>query len=162
MFCRRESDGLDWYTHVNAEGSFAAETVKCTIYQNRVLAATTDVTRLFPPACTVVEIAGYTGSDPQEDFGGKVYDPAAGTFTTPPPPVPLKTSKLGLKRALDEIGQWTAAKAAIASNASVQEEWDLAIEINRHDPLTQLVITALNLTAPEVDALIIRANELAA
>ena len=53
-------------------------------------------------------------------------------------------------------------KAAIAADAGVQEEWDLATEIRRTDPLTQGMITTLQLTSTQVDALLVRSAELVA
>lgn len=75
----------------------------------------------------------------------------------PPPP---SASKLGIKRALAELDQWETVRSAIASDPDVQEEWDLAVEIYRSDPLTQQIINLLSLTPAEVDALIIRAHQL--
>lgn len=83
-------------------------------------------------------------------------------YVAPPVPIPDSCTKLGLKRAFDELGTWTAIKAAIASNEDIQEEWDLAIELKRADPLVQHMITQLNLTEEQVDSLLIRANELVA
>jgi hypothetical protein len=88
-------------------------------------------------------------------------------MTEDPPPAqpqspPSKASKLGLKRALDELGKWEAVKSAIAANPNVQEEWDLAVEIHRADPLTQQLVASLGFTPEQVDALIVRANELVA
>ncbi|BEV47346.1 hypothetical protein [Afipia carboxidovorans] len=78
------------------------------------------------------------------------------------PPIPDSASKLGLKRALDEIGLWQTVKAAIAADPDAQEEWDLAVEVKRTDPITQRLIAALSLSSEQVDALILRANELVA
>lgn len=85
-----------------------------------------------------------------------------GAIAGEPPPVPLAATKLGLMRALKEIDLWDAAKAAIASAPDVQEEWDLAIEIRRTDPLTQGMIGALGLSDEQVDQVLIRAAALVA
>ena len=89
---------------------------------------------------------------------GGVPDP----YVPPPLPVPTSASKLGLKRALAEIGLWDQVKAAIAADPDAQEEWDLAVEIRRTDPLVQMMIDAMGLTPEQVDAILIRANELVA
>ena len=89
---------------------------------------------------------------------GGVPDP----YVPPPLPVPTSASKLGLKRALAEIGLWDQVKAAIAADPDIQEEWDLAIEIRRTDPLVQMMIDAIGLTPEQADAILIRANELVA
>jgi hypothetical protein len=81
-------------------------------------------------------------------------------YVAPPAPVPTFCTKLGLKRAFDELGQWATVRAAIAANANTQEEWDLATEIKRVDPLVQGMIAALSLTSEQVDNLLIRANAL--
>ncbi|UFX42050.1 hypothetical protein HAP47_0022575 [Bradyrhizobium sp. 41S5] len=87
-------------------------------------------------------------------------DPAVMAFLNPPAPVPASCTKLGLKRAFDELGTWAAVKAAIAADANVQEEWDLATEIRRADPLVQHMITTISLTDQQVDNLLRRANAL--
>lgn len=74
--------------------------------------------------------------------------------------IPSKTSKLGIKRALEELDMWDDVKAAIAANPSIQEEWELAVEISRNDPLTQSMIATLGMTPEQIDQLILRANEL--
>ncbi|UGA47088.1 hypothetical protein HU230_0014020 [Bradyrhizobium quebecense] len=87
-------------------------------------------------------------------------DPAVMAFLNPPAPVPASCTKLGLKRAFDELGTWAAVKAAIAADANVQEEWDLATELRRADPLVQNMIAVLGLSEAQVDQLLIRANAL--
>jgi hypothetical protein len=79
-------------------------------------------------------------------------------YVAPTAPIPMSATKLGLKRAFSELGQWDNVKAALASNPAAQEEWDLAISVNRSDPITQGMITALGLTEDQVDALLVRAN----
>jgi hypothetical protein len=81
-------------------------------------------------------------------------------YVSTPPYVPNSASKLGLKRAFDELGQWDNVKSMIASNSDMQEDWDLAIEIKRTDSLVQQMIAALQLTDEQVDNLLIRAYEL--
>lgn len=85
--------------------------------------------------------------------GGNTPDPYV-------PPVPASATKLGLKRAFDELGAWDQVKAAIATDPDAQEEWDLALEIRRSDKLVQELIAALQLSSDQVDHIIIRANEL--
>jgi len=84
MFARRESDGVDWYAYVDARSNFAADSVKMTVVDGRVAAATTDPTALFPGVATVLEVSGVATDDPQKLFGGKLYDGT--TFRDPPPP----------------------------------------------------------------------------
>lgn len=113
MFCRRESDGVDWYYHLNAVGSFNLFSVKCTVADDIVLAATTDQSRLFPQGCTVIEIFGYTGSDPQADFGGKVYDPVANTIGDAPVDLIAYAAN---KRWQKEVGGITVSGIPVATD----------------------------------------------
>ncbi|WP_375782947.1 hypothetical protein ACE10Z_23825 [Bradyrhizobium sp. Pha-3] len=87
-------------------------------------------------------------------------DPAVIAFLHPPAPAPSSCTKLGLKRAYDELGNWAVVRAAIAADASVQEEWNLATELRRTDPLVQRMIAVLGLSDAQVDQLLIRANAL--
>ena len=97
------------------------------------------------------------------DANGKViYIPTFEDIPAPQLPVPTSANKLGLKRALAEIGLWDQVKAAIAADPDIQEEWELAVEIRRTDPLVQMMIDAIGLTPEQVDAILIRANELVA
>ena len=110
MFAKRVSDDQDWYKYVHAKPpdeptinpinmaslfnveNFQLETVKFTaMFQEAhnayiVGAAVFDPLMLFPAGGLLGEITDYTGTDPQTDLGGKIYDPVAGTFTAPPPP----------------------------------------------------------------------------
>lgn len=86
------------------------------------------------------------------------------------PVIPGSATKLGLKRALAETGdkavftspQWQAVKDLLAGDADLQEDWDLAIEVKASDPVVQGAVKALKWKAAQVNALIVRANELVA
>ena len=75
------------------EGGFNPENVKFQaifqqIYNGYIIGpAVYDATMLFPRNQVVGEITDYTGSNPQTDFGGKLYDPVAGTITDRPPQI---------------------------------------------------------------------------
>ncbi|MGJ4942488.1 hypothetical protein ACQR1W_18075 [Bradyrhizobium sp. HKCCYLS1011] len=172
IFLRSGASGADWYDYQRA-GNFDAASIKatCRALGDRwiVSVATVEQSRLLPDGCRVIELfdaidfTDPNAPDPQTLFGDKVYDPAANVLAdapTPPVVVPETASKLGLKRALDELGRWAQAKALIASNANTQEEWDLANEINRTDPIVLGMINALQLQPTDVDAILIRAREL--
>jgi hypothetical protein len=105
IFARRESDGVDWYSIVHGSTPvLPASSVKFTglwndTYSSYVVSvATYDGTLLFPAGQILQEITDYTGSDPQADFGGKLYDPATGAFTDPPPPPPALDAQSVLDR----------------------------------------------------------------
>lgn len=93
MFAQRASDAQDWYRYVTpSAANFQPGSAKMTVYRQgingpTVGAAVTDPTALWPAEALVVEDTGYAGSDPQADYGGKIYDPATGTFSDPPPPL---------------------------------------------------------------------------
>ncbi|WP_223970598.1 hypothetical protein [Bradyrhizobium sp. RD5-C2] len=78
-------------------------------------------------------------------------------FLNPPAPG-ASCTKLGLKRASDEIGTWTTVKAEIAAVANVQEEWGLETQI-RAQILWCSMITIVGLTDAQ-DDLRIRASVL--
>ena len=87
LFAQRTSDGVDWYDYLKAGNNFTAGTVKFTalwqdLYSGYVSkVATYDETLLFPAGQMLREITDYAGSDPQTDFGQKLYDPATDTFS---------------------------------------------------------------------------------
>ena len=91
MFAKREGDDTDWYGYVNSGENFGADNVKFmaawrdSVGGYVVGPAVYDPTMLFPASQIVGEITDYTGTDPQNDLGGKIYDEAAGTFSDPPP-----------------------------------------------------------------------------
>jgi hypothetical protein len=108
MFAKRESDGVDWYDYVNSGENFAAQNVKFMaiwqdVYQSHVVGpAVYDATLLFPASQVVGEITDYTGNNPQADFGGKLYDPATGAITDPPPPEPVEDLEAMITRIVRE------------------------------------------------------------
>lgn len=86
LFARREGDDVDWYDYVNSGENFGTDTVKLmAIHRDYaggyvVGPAVIDATMLWPAGHIVVEIEGYTGGDPQAEFGNKLYDPETGSF----------------------------------------------------------------------------------
>jgi hypothetical protein len=93
MFALRVEDDTDWYDYVNPGTNFLPDSVKFAAIQREGIGyvvgpAVYDATRIFPAEHIVCEILGYTGNDPQADFGNKVYDPSAGSFNNLPPPLP--------------------------------------------------------------------------
>jgi len=66
---------------------FQQGSVRATLYWHpdflcyMVLNAVYDVTTLFPIDNFLIEIVGYTGSDPYAEFANKVYDPTTHAFT---------------------------------------------------------------------------------
>ena len=83
MFARRAGDGVDWYDYVNSGKNFASDSIKLTVRDGAVGAATFDPTALFPGGSAVLEVRGVATADPQRMFGKKLYD--GKTFKDPPP-----------------------------------------------------------------------------
>ena len=90
LFARRVSDGADWYDYVKAGSNFQANTIKMTVAQTLVCAATTDPAMLFPANGSVLEVTDVPLTDPQGDWGRRTYDAATQTFSAEPvaPPDP--------------------------------------------------------------------------
>jgi hypothetical protein len=134
MFLRRDSDGVDWYDYVrpnflltnprkktyNPEidnaplpaPNFRPGNIFCNIYYHPefkvhiVGTAVRDPTMMCPIGQRVIEIVGFDGDDPHAEFGGKVYDHEAGTFTILVRP-PISPSPLEQK-ILDRLDTITA------------------------------------------------------
>lgn len=126
-----------------------------TIINNVVLDGGADW--LPPEGCSIVLNDGQGYQIGGTLIGGHYTEPV---LDLPRPILPTSATKLGLKRAFDEIGLWTQVKAKIAADPDAQEEWDLALEIKESDPLTQKLIAALQLTQEQVSQIIARANTL--
>lgn len=90
LYARRAGDDRDWYVYVNDENPFQDGSVRMIVHPQRdgwiVGAATFDATAAWPANALLLEVTDYTGTDPQADFGNKVYDAATGTFSDRVPP----------------------------------------------------------------------------
>lgn len=85
---------------------------------------------------------------------GTLYDGA--NFTAPDPSpasVPSVITKLQLKRALTASGQWAEVKAAIEANPDTAEDWSLAVELSREDPIIAAFAQANGMDEAALDAL---------
>lgn len=92
MFCRRESDGADWYDFSRAQDSFAAGSILIACLKTDIGWVTqgvfADFGRMFPQNQMLIELQGWEGEKPHNEFGMKIYDPVVQTFTDIPVPVP--------------------------------------------------------------------------
>lgn len=91
LFCSNQS-GVDWYTY--SRTNFKDDTtIKMTVMMNPdgktgiVMAASKDVSFLFPQHLKVIEVSGLTSTDPQAEFGRSLYDSVKKTFTPSNVPV---------------------------------------------------------------------------
>jgi len=100
LYAKRTSDGKDWYVYVNDDEPFGNNNVKMIVHDQGdgwiVGAAVYDATLLWPANSLLLEVTDYRGSDPQQDFGGKMFDRKTRTFgerppRPPPPPTPTET-----------------------------------------------------------------------
>jgi hypothetical protein len=110
LFAIRVEDDMDWYEYVNPGTNFLPNSVKFAAIMREGIGyvvgpAVFDATMLFPAEHIVCEILGYTGNDPQADFGNKVFDPAMGTFKDQPPalPPPASAFEIEVRTALRSI-----------------------------------------------------------
>jgi hypothetical protein len=83
MFCRRDRDGRDWYEYVKGN-DLSRHSIKLTVLDGVVRAATRDASMLFPQGCRVVEVVGDDASDPQARYGGMIYDAKAKALAAKP------------------------------------------------------------------------------
>jgi hypothetical protein len=100
IFCRRESDGVDWYEYSRAEGTFEPGSVMIACLRTNLgwitqsVFAAENISRMFPQNQMLIEVQGWKGDKPHNSFELRVYDPEAGTFTDIPVPVqPVITYK---------------------------------------------------------------------
>lgn len=168
LFARQEGTDLDWYgylTELVAEWPVGGLLMTMTREADDSLTVQgvfRDPTMAFPSNMRVFIVEGHDVDDPKpwKAFEQKVYDPVAQTFAERATPVPGSCSKLGLKRALAEIGEWETVRGALATNPDLYEDWELATEIKRTDPLVQAMIAQRGYTDAQVDQLLVRANAL--
>ncbi len=128
-----------------------------------------DILAAYPAG--TVEVSIRPSADHQWQNGEWAY------VAPPPPPVvvPDMVSKLALVKAMRERGPggqpatgatiWDAVKAAIAAaGGDVEEDWQLANFIPRHDPTINMLAAQLVPTDPPrqqmLDALFLRAAEM--
>src|SRR4051812_45624458 len=90
MFCKRTGDDVDWYVYSRNPANFAPGSVKISclvrggvVYTN---VATFHEIMLFPQQQRLIEVHGYTGTDPQKDFARLIVNIGTGEFS----PVPVK------------------------------------------------------------------------
>lgn len=65
---------------------------------------------------------------------------------------PRSLTRLQIKRELDARGLWAGFQAALADEPDMQEEWGLANEILRSDPMTVAMAVAMGFDEAATDA----------
>lgn len=72
----------------------------------------------------------------------------------PAPDIPATVTKLQLKKALQNIDKWSDMKTALKTlTEDEQEDWELAVEVARADPLVAQIGAALGLDSAALDVL---------
>jgi hypothetical protein len=105
LFCKNE-DGVDWYDYLR-DDQFAPSSIKLTVLEGVVRAATRDASMLFPQNCKVLEIVGDQVVDPQAKYGDMIYDAKASGFA-PQPPLSALPAAPDVATLLDTIQKLTA------------------------------------------------------
>lgn len=140
IFCKRESDGVDWYDFSRAEGSFAEGSVLVACLNTNLGYITQAVyanpQTMFPQNCMLIEVQGWEGEKPHNTFGLKVFDPEAGTFSDIPVPVqPVVTYKKDIwLRATDEEAE-TIEQVLSQQTTRKQRIFNEATYLDHADPL---------------------------
>lgn len=85
-----------------------------------------------------------------------------GMFITPSsiPSVPQSITRIQAMKVMKSMGLWDTFKAVIASNQDAQDEWDLAIQLDRGNEFVTALMPVLNLTSEQLDELFIQASKL--
>lgn len=151
VHCRRKEESepaevesvtnpVDWYEYSRKEGTFAEGAVLIACYRVDfgwvTQAVFTDPQRMFPQNCMLIEVQGWEGEKPHNEFGMKVFDPDAGTFSEIPVPVqPVITYKKDIwLRATDEEAE-TIEQVLSQQSVRKQRIYAEAQYLDHADPL---------------------------
>ncbi|MGY3535777.1 hypothetical protein [Bradyrhizobium sp. USDA 4452] len=159
IFAKNDATGQDWYDALYGETPLcAADSVKVTATKEadgswRLQAANKDATKVFPIGGLLLEITGYTGADPQADFGQKRYDPASnaiGAFpararSASPRQIMLAINQFGLRT---QVEDWVKTQ-----DQDTQDNWNYATEFVEDNPLIVACVAAVGKTEAEKTAL---------
>ncbi|MGX9427978.1 hypothetical protein [Bradyrhizobium sp. LeoA1S1] len=155
MFCKRDVDGVDWYEYIYNGAVFAPNSIKASVNDGRVVAATRDASRLFPQNCTLIEITEDSSTDdPQATYGGKLYDATAGAIVDVPLPVKMVASARQIRLAMNQLGLRDEIEAYVASQLiDVRDSWQFTTEFDIAHPFVVGAKEALNKSDEELVAL---------
>ena len=110
IFCKRESDGADWYEYLK---QFKDDTVLLTLLpatdgEHLVQAVRYDARHVFPQNSLLLEIHDYKGDDPFKEFNGRLYDGRTITDRRPPPPRNLMQEIDDLRARIERLEKRTS------------------------------------------------------
>jgi hypothetical protein len=170
LFAKSDTTAQDWYdalynktSPLLAAGSVAITAMKDDSGVWRTMAATKDATALFPARQLLLEVTGFTGTDPQLYFGGKQYVEASNSIEVIPLPstAVISVTPRQARLALLAAGLLDQASAAVAAaGGATLITWEYATEFLRNDPLIISIGASLNLTPAQIDALFAQAATL--
>ncbi|TXM68213.1 hypothetical protein FV229_08410 [Methylobacterium sp. WL120] len=138
MFCKRESDGIDWYAYSRNPETFKPGSVKITLYDVGSALLTQqvyfDASFVFPQNTRLVEVVGFAGEKPHNEFQRKFFDLETMTFNeaVPTPPQKIIAKADIWRRATDEeadtilyiLSQQTTRKRRIFNDATYIDHTD--------------------------------------
>jgi hypothetical protein len=167
QWCRRVSDGADWYEFARNPASWQADSLKATALPtaegDRVQAVYREPHSLFPQNCRLIEITGYPAEieKPHRDFEQRIVDLATSTFNDPPAPRVLSVSKAQGKVALLRAGLLNSVKAIIAqADEETQLWWDDANTWDRTSKYISQMGALLSLSEAQIDKLFLDASKI--
>lgn len=123
--------------------------MKALVHKNKVVQVAQESFPVHPSMqwleCSAEVQPGWTYAD--DTFAAPVIEPE-------PSPVIMSVGPLQLRRALREVGMYSAVAAYVeTAPEEVKEAWEYATEYKRSDPLFPVVQSAMGLTDAQVDAL---------
>jgi hypothetical protein len=77
LFCRRKSDGVDWYEY---QKKLTDKAVYCVVLNGKINPVFRDPSMLFPQYGTVLEIVDKDTVEIIAEYAGRKYDPETNTL----------------------------------------------------------------------------------
>ncbi|WFU52320.1 hypothetical protein QA639_21680 [Bradyrhizobium pachyrhizi] len=159
LFAKSDETGRDWYDALYGETPlFAADSVKITATKEadgswRLQAANVDATKVFPLSQLLIEVIGYTGTNPQKDFGQKRFDATASTISEFPARA-RSASPRQIRLALNQIGLRTQVEDWVKTqDQDTQDNWNYATEFVEDNPMLVACVAAVGKTEADKAAL---------
>lgn len=136
MFCKRDTDGVDWYDYAHDPKNWTDGSAKLCIQsfgtdKMVVTAVNTDPTFLFPQDGTVLEVIGFEGDADQ--FHNNLVDLATDSFVPPPGP-PVRTVKADIWRRCTDAEAETLSNLLAALPARKRNLYNDANFLDHADP----------------------------
>lgn len=168
MFCRRVSDGVDWYQLVRNPDVWNPNAVYVTGLPGRDGLLAQSINRipqhLFPQSCQLLEVEGVPLDDdkPHRLFEGKIIDIVAGTFSDLQPGPVESVTGAQAKGALFQAGLLGYVEAIVRNHPyeMVRIFYNSANNWERANPYVQAIGLELGLSDAAFDKLFTDAAKL--